>query len=149
MKVRELYDHICALSQDLDITIEDINVCTMIIKEGKLFLATGYEDTPENEDPELCPLRAHYLKKYLDEHKDAFDYEVYCSTYPYSDDTARKTSVKTKVTPVNLDLYTKDAVNLLAPEELDENGIPLWVKAQKERKPGFFERLFGKKNEKK
>ncbi len=24
---------------------------------------------------------------------------------------------------VNLDLYTKDAVNLLAPEELDENGI--------------------------
>ena len=34
MKVRELYDHVCALSQDLDITIEDINVCTMIIKEG-------------------------------------------------------------------------------------------------------------------
>lgn len=148
MKVRELYDHICALSQDLDITIEDINVCTMIIKEGKLFLATGYEDTPEKEDPEPCPLRAHYLKKYLDEHKDAFDYEVYCSTYPYSDDTARKTSVKTKVIPVNLDLYTKDAVNLLDSEELDENGIPLWVKARKERKPGFFERLFGKKNEK-
>jgi hypothetical protein len=53
--------------------------------------------------------------------------------------------MKTKVTPVNLDLYTKDAVNLLAPEELDENGIPLSAKARKERKPGFFERLFGRR----
>ena len=145
MKVRELYDHISLMSENLDITIEDINVCdAIVIKDGKLFLATDYE-AQGDEEPEPETLRVDYLKKYLDEHREAFDYEVYCSTYPYYDDTAKKPAMKTKVTPVNLDLYTKDAVNLLAPEELDENGIPLSVKARKERKPGFFERLFGRR----
>lgn len=146
MKVRELYDHISLMSENLDITIEDINVCSVIvIKDGKLFLATDYEDASDSEELDPEPLRVDYLKKYLDEHRDALDCEVYCSTYPYNDNTAKKPAVKTKVTPLGLDLYTKDAVNLLAPEELDENGIPISVKARKERKPGFFERLFGRR----
>jgi hypothetical protein len=48
---------------------------------------------------------------------------------------------ETKVTVLALDLYTKDAVNLMDPKELDENGIPRSIS---EKKPGLFERLFKK-----
>ena len=46
------------------------------------------------------------------------------------------------VTALALDLYTKDAVNLMDPKELDENGKPY---SFVEKKPGFLERLFGRR----
>ena len=135
MKVRELYDYILTVDENLEISIDEVCVCNWITKgDRKIFLSTNFENAPENEDPEPYILKVDYLKTYLEEHKDTFDYDVYCSGYPMRDD-------ETKVTVLALDLYTKDAVNLMEPKELDENGIPRSIS---EKKPGLFERLFRK-----
>ncbi|WP_027205279.1 hypothetical protein [Butyrivibrio fibrisolvens] len=135
MKVRELYDYILTVDENLEISIDEVCVCNWITTgDRKIFLSTNFENAPENEDPEPYILKVDYLKTYLEEHKDTFDYDVYCSGYPMRDD-------ETKVTVLALDLYTKDAVNLMDPKELDENGIPCSIS---EKKPGLFERLFKK-----
>ncbi|SES07709.1 hypothetical protein [Butyrivibrio fibrisolvens] len=135
MKVRELYDYILTVDENLEISIDEVCVCNWITTgDRKIFLSTNFENAPENEDPEPYILKVDYLKTYLEEHKDTFDYDVYCSGYPMRDD-------ETKVTVLALDLYTKDAVNLMDPKELDENGIPRSIS---EKKPGLFERLFRK-----
>lgn len=135
MKVRELYDYILTVDENLEISIDEVCVCNWITTgDRKIFLSTNFENAPENEDPEPYILKVDYLKTYLEEHKDTFDYDVYCSDYPIRDD-------ETKVTVLALDLYTKDAVNLMDPKELDENGIPRSIS---EKKPGLFERLFRK-----
>ena len=135
MKVRELYDYILTVDENLEISIDEVCVCNWITTgDRKIFLSTNFENAPENEDPEPYILKVDYLKTYLEEHKDTFDYDVYCSGYPMRDD-------ETKVTVLALDLYTKDAVNLMDPKELDKNGIPRSIS---EKKPGLFERLFRK-----
>ena len=135
MKVRELYDYILTVDENLEISIDEVCVCNWITTgDRKIFLSTNFENAPENEDPEPYILKVDYLKTYLEEHKDTFDYDVYCSGYPMRDD-------ENKVTVLALDLYTKDAVNLMDPKELDENGIPRSIS---DKKPGFFERLFRK-----
>ena len=136
MKVSELYDYLLTVDENLDITIEDVNVCNWITTGDKrIFLSTNFENAQDGEPLEQYILNVQFLKNYLEEHEELHDYDVYCSTYPMREGEAM-------VTVLALDLHTKDAVNLMDSKELDENGKTY---SFVEKKPGFFERLFGRR----
>lgn len=136
MKVSELYDYLLTVDENLDITIEDVSVCNWIATGDKrILLSTNFENAQDGEPLEQYILNVQFLKNYLEEHEELHDYDVYCSTYPLREGEAM-------VTALALDLYTKDAVNLMDPKELDETGKPI---SYVEKKPGFFERLFGRR----
>ena len=136
MLVKDLYDYLSTIEENLDITIMDMCVYNeILLQDDKLILSTDFDAV--GSEPSLDPyiLRVQDFRSYLDGHREAFDYEVYCTKYPVS-------LKESKETVLALDMYTKDSVNLVAPEELDENGMP---RSLSEKKKGFFARLFSKR----